>query len=141
MNETPQVQLDNYLKQLRCRRCCTNIPSRPPPLNSFSCAWGALEMIDRERRIQSAPFPVSKSRETYNFVAIPKLNKELVLELARGEWITRRETMLALGNSGIGKTHIGLTLGLAACQHGFRARFTTAALLLHELIKARYENA
>jgi hypothetical protein len=46
---------------------------------------------------------------------------------------------LALGNSGTGKTHIGLALGLAACQQGFRVRFTTAASLVHELIEARDE--
>ena len=49
------------------------------------------------------------------------------------------ENVLALGNSGTGKTHIGLALGLAACQKGFRVRFTTAAALVHELIEARDE--
>ena len=43
------------------------------------------------------------------------------------------------GSSGTGKTHIGLSLGLAACQQGFRVRFTTAASLVHELIEARDE--
>lgn len=46
---------------------------------------------------------------------------------------------MALGNSGTGKTHIGLALGLAACQHGLRVRFTTAASLVHELVEARDE--
>jgi DNA replication protein DnaC len=81
---------------------------------------------------------VSKSLETYDFLAIPSLNKKLVVELARCEWIGR-ENVLALGNSGTGKTHIGLSLGLAACQQGFRVRFTTAAALVHELIEARDE--
>jgi len=47
--------------------------------------------------------------------------------------------VLALGNSGTGKTHIGLALGLAACQRGLRVRFTTAAALVHELLEARDE--
>jgi len=63
----------------------------------------------------------------------------LVLELARGEWIGRRENVLCLGNSGTGKTHIALALGLAACQRGLRVRFTTAAALVHELMEARDE--
>jgi DNA replication protein DnaC len=67
---------------------------------------------------------------------MPSLNKKLVVELARCEWIGRRENVLALGNSGTGKTHIGLALGLAACQRGFSVRFTTAAALVHELIEA-----
>src|SRR5437762_5896081 len=92
-----------------------------------------------ERRIKAARFPVSKSLETYDFLAIPSLNKKLVVELARCEWIGRRENVLAVGNSGTGKTHIGLALGLAACQQGFRVRFTTAASLVHELVEARDE--
>ena len=44
-----------------------------------------------------------------------------------------------MGPSGSGKTHIALALGLAACQQGFRVRFTTTAALVHELIEARDE--
>jgi len=40
---------------------------------------------------------------------------------------------------GVGKTHIALALGLAACQNGHRVRFTTAAALVSELIEARDE--
>jgi hypothetical protein len=62
-----------------------------------------------------------------------------VLDLARCEFIERKKNILALGNSGTGKTHIALALGLAACQKGFRVRFTTAASLAHELIEAKDE--
>ena len=92
-----------------------------------------------ERRIHAARSPVNKSLETYDFLSIPSLNKKLVVELARCEWIGKRENVLALGNSGTGKTHIGLALGLAACQQGLRVRFTTAASLVHELVEARDE--
>ena len=68
-----------------------------------------------------------KSLDTFDFTAIPSLNKMLVLELARCEYILRRDNIIALGNSGTGKTHIGLSLGLAACQKGFSVAFTTAA--------------
>ena len=47
--------------------------------------------------------------------------------------------MLLLGNSGTGKTHLALALGLVACQRGHRVRFTTAAALVHELIEAQDE--
>lgn len=66
---------------------------------------------------------MTKGLETFDFLAIPTLNKKLVVELARCEWIGRQEIVLAMGNSGTGKTHIGLALGLAACQQGFRVRF------------------
>ena len=91
-----------------------------------------LELLDREqraveRRSKAARFPVVKSLETFEFRAIPSVNKRLVLELARSEYLDRRENVLALGNSGTGKTHLALALGLAACQKGYRVRFTTAA--------------
>jgi DNA replication protein DnaC len=70
-----------------------------------------LELIDRERRmverrIKAAKFPAAKSLDSFDFAAIPKLNKMLVLELARCEWIERRENVIALGPSGTGKTHV-----------------------------------
>ena len=62
-----------------------------------------------------------------------------MLELARSEYVERRENIIAVGNSGTGKSHIGLGLGLAACQRGLSVGFTTAAALAHELIEARDE--
>ena len=70
---------------------------------------------------------------------IPSLNKFLVMELARCEYIDRNENVIALGNSGTGKTHVAIGLGLAACQKGLKVGFTTAASLVHELIEARDE--
>jgi DNA replication protein DnaC len=55
------------------------------------------------------------------------------------EFLTRRENVLLLGNCGTGKSHIALALGLAACQRGYRVRFTTTAALVSELIEARDE--
>ena len=103
-----------------------------------------LELIDRERRmverrIKAAKFPVVKSLDSFDFAAIPKLNKMQVLELARCEWIERRENVIALGPSGTGKTHIALALGLAACQKGLSVGFTTAAALVSEMMEARDE--
>ena len=103
-----------------------------------------LERIDRdrrntERRIRLAKFPVTKSLDTFDFAAIPGLNKSLVLELMRCEWIDKRENIIALGPSGVGKTHMALALGLAACQKGMSVAFMTAAAMVHELMEARDE--
>ena len=76
-----------------------------------------------------------------DFAVIPKLNKMLVLELARCEWIERRENVIALGPSGTGKTHVAIGLGLAACQKGLSVGFTTAAALVSEMMEARAMNA
>lgn len=149
--DTPQVLLEHYLKQLRLptilreyAKLAEQCAKERVDFQRFLLRLVEAEMLERdrkatERRIKAAKFTVVKSLETFDFLAIPSLNKKLVLELARCEWITRRENVLALGNSGTGKTHIALALGLAACQRGMRVRFTTAAALVHELIEARDE--
>ena len=70
------------------------------------------------RRIKAARFPAVKSLDAFDFPAIPSVNRQLVTQLARCEYIERRENVIAIGNSGTGKTHIALGLGLAACQKG-----------------------
>src|SRR4029079_1309541 len=103
-----------------------------------------LELLERERRsverrIRQARFPAVKSLDSFDFAAIPSLNKLLVLEVPRSEYVERRENVIALGNSGTGKSHVALGLGLAACQKGLTVGFTTAAALVHELLEARDE--
>jgi DNA replication protein DnaC len=103
-----------------------------------------LECIDRERRtverrIKAARFPVVKTIDSYDFTAAPSVNKTLVRQLARCEWIDRHENTLLMGNSGTGKTHLALGLALSACQQGRRVLWTTAAALVHELIEANDE--
>jgi DNA replication protein DnaC len=48
-----------------------------------------------------------------------------------------RDNIIALGNSGTGKTHACLALGLSACQRGLSVVFSTAAGLVHQLMEAR----
>lgn len=103
-----------------------------------------MELIDREQRmiercIKAAKFPNTKSLDSFDFNIMPGLNKPLTMDLARCDWVDRRETIIALGPSGTGKTHIALGLGLAACQTGLKVRFTTAATLVHHLIEAQDE--
>ncbi len=88
-------------------------------------------------RIQQAGFPVHKDFETYDFSALPNLNKQLLLELARGEWIDQRFNCVFVGSAGTGKTHLAIALGLAACRKGRRVRFFTAAGLVHRLEEAQ----
>ncbi len=80
-----------------------------------------------ERRIKAARFAAVKSLDSFEFKAIPSLDKMLVLELARCDYITRNENIIALG------------LGLAACQKGLTVGFITASALVHELLEAHDE--
>lgn len=84
-------------------------------------------------RIKSAGFPVLKELDSYDFSALPSLNKQKVLELARGEWIRQHFNCCLIGSAGTGKTHLAISLGLAACHQGLRVRFFTAATLVNRL--------
>ena len=70
---------------------------------------------------------------------IEERQQELVTQLARCEYVEHHENVIAIGNSGTGKTHVALGLGLAACQRGLSVGFTTAAALVNELMEARDE--
>ena len=151
MNDAPEILLTHHLKALKlptflrehqklARQCAAEGMDHV----RYLARLVELELIDRERRmverrIKAARFPTVKSLDSFDFSAIPKLNKMQVLELARCEWIERRENVIALGPSGTGKTHIALGLGLAACQRGLSVGFTTAAAVVNELMEARDE--
>jgi DNA replication protein DnaC len=88
-------------------------------------------------RIKAASFPATKDFDTYDFAAQPSVPKQKVLELARGEWIDEHANVCLIGNSGTGKTHLAIALGLAACRQGRRVRFFTAAGLVNRLEEAQ----
>jgi DNA replication protein DnaC len=150
-NGSPQVLLAHHLKQLKLptflrehEKVAREAAQEGLDHPRYLLRLAELELIDRERRmverrIRAARFPAVKALETFDFTAIPTLNKSLVLELARCEYVVARENIIALGNSGTGKTHIALALGLAACQRGFPVAFTTAAGLVHQLMEAKDE--
>lgn len=147
----PQILLSHHLKTLRlptfqreydklARQCAAEGVDHVRYLTRLT----ELEMIDRERRmverrIKQAKFPAVKSLDSFDFKAIPSVNKMMVLELARCAYIERLENVIALGPSGTGKTHVALGLGLAACQKGLSVGFVTAAALVHELMEATDE--
>jgi len=88
-------------------------------------------------RIKQAAFPVFKDFDTFDFSALPSLNKQKILELARGEWIERHDNCCLIGTVGTGKTHVATALGLAACRQGRKVRFFTAAQLVTRLQEAQ----
>jgi DNA replication protein DnaC len=151
MTDTPQLLLAHHLKVLRLPtflreydKVAKQCAAEGIDHSRYLLRLAELELIDRERRmverrIKAAKFPAVKSLDSFDFKAMPSLNKMLVMELARCDYINRNENIIAVGNSGTGKTHIGLGLGLAACQKGLAVGFITASALVHELLEARDE--
>ena len=140
MSQRSTLLLEHHLKELRLPsflreygKLAAQCAAENVDHSSYLLRLAELELIDRhqrtvERRIRAARFPAVKSLDTFDFLTIPSVNKALVMELARCEYTLRRENVIAVGNSGTGKTHIALGLGLAACQRGMSVGFTTAAL-------------
>ena len=81
------------------------------------------EINRQQLRIRQARFPIIKSLTDFDFSAIPQLNKQYILDLARGEYLHRIEPIILVGNPGLGKTHVATGLALAACYQGCRVRF------------------
>ena len=100
------------------------------------------ELLDRERRaaerrIKAARFPVLKTLDSFDFTVQPSINQTLIRELVSGQYIERKENVLLVGNSGTGKTHLAIALGLAACHEGRSVRFFGVTGLVTQLLEAR----
>lgn len=147
--DKPQVLLAHHLKALKLptflaeyEKVARESAAEGIDHTRYLLRLAELELIERERRlvdrrIRAAKFPAVKSLDTFDFLAIPTLNKMLVVELARSQYVIRNENIIELGNSGTGKTHVALALGLAACQKGFSVFFSSAATLVNRLMEAR----
>jgi len=144
-----ELLIKSYLKQLKLPAMAQNYSKLAReaaeanmPYDDYLLALLELETAHRvqnatRKRIAQARFPYLRTLDQFDFFAIPSLNKSKVLELSRGEYIRARENLIALGNTGTGKTHLAISLGLLACQQGWKVRFYTAAGLINELSEAQ----
>lgn len=89
------------------------------------------------RRLNDARFPVLKRLEDFRFADNPTIPQATIAALAEGSWITDRESVIFVGDSGTGKTMLATALAVCACQQGRRVRFTTLAGLANELQEAQ----
>ena len=102
------------------------------------------EMLQREanrveRAIANAKFPVMKELDSFDFSAVQGISKPRVVELAQGGYLAKKESIILVGNPGLGKTHVATGLALAACKQGKRVRFFGAAGLVNDLLAAQKE--
>jgi DNA replication protein DnaC len=86
-----------------------------------------------QKRISQADFPEICRLEDYDFKKQPSLDRKQVLDLAELGFVDRRQAVLWIGPSGVGKTHLAVSLGVRACQAGYRVRFCRAYQLLSRL--------
>jgi len=145
------VLLHHHLKALRLPTIgaeCEKVAKQAAADNADHLAYllqlSELELLERERkaaerRLKAARFPTLKSFDSFDFAARPSVNKVMIAELERCEYIDRRENVLFVGNPGTGKTHLAISLAAAACAKGYRTRFIRVTELVTALIEARDE--
>ena len=148
---TTALLLDSYLKRLKLpsiRRQYATVARDAMDHNrtfeEFLLALVEQEVQQRDsnmmrERVRRAGFPEVKTLDTFDFTAIPSLNKPKVLALGQGEFIKHKENVLLIGNPGTGKTHIATALGVQACRAGHRVRFWRTSTLVNEIIAAQQE--
>jgi DNA replication protein DnaC len=95
----------------------------------------------RARRIADAHFPRLKRLADFSTDAVPAITPALLGRLATGAYLDNGEPVVLLGDSGTGKTHLLIGLGLAACEQGRRVRYVTTAALVNELAEAAGDRA
>jgi len=141
--------LESHLKSLRLaafrqqyRQIADDAARNNLSYDAYLLALAEQEVSQRylntqRQRIKAARFPVLKELADFDFSAIPQLNKQRILDLARGEYITKKEPVIFVGNPGLGKTHLCIGLALVACRQCHRVRFYNAAALVNELSAAQ----
>ena len=102
------------------------------------------ELEERERntvarRLKDAHLPRVKTLEEFDFSQAPAISPAQIRALAEGGYIERAEPVVFIGECGTGKTHLLTALCVAACRQKRRARFTTAANLVNELVEAKQQ--
>jgi DNA replication protein DnaC len=93
----------------------------------------------RQRRVIEARFPRTKRLADFDLDAAPSINPATIATLATGAYLDAGEPVVLLGDSGTGKSHLLIGLGIAACEQGRRVRYATAAQLVNELAEAADE--
>ncbi len=145
------VLLKHHLKALRLPTMhaeCQKIAERAAADNADHLAFllqlCELELIERERkaserRLKLARFPAHKLLDEFDFAARPSVNKPLLLQLLQGDYLDQRENIILVGPSGTGKTHLAISLGVAACGQGKKVRFFRVTELITLLLEAKEE--
>ena len=90
----------------------------------------------RQRRVTEAHFPRTKRLGDFDLGAAATVQPAAIATLASGAYLDTGDPVVLLGDSGTGKSHLLIGLGMAACEQGRRVRYATAAQLVNELAEA-----
>ena len=153
MNLNPIPELAPQLKQLRLSGILDSLEARNRQAIDGKLAYTEFlalligdEVARRENkkfsmRLRRAQFRTNKTLEQFDFDRLPKLNRQLVHDLASGRYLQEKAPVLIVGPSGVGKSHLAQALGHCAVRQGADVVFATCAGLTQTLNAARATGA
>ena len=102
--------------------------------------WKGRYQKGVENRLRMARFPWIKTLDQFDFAFQPSIDRKVVRELAGLAFVERAHNVVLLGPPGVGKTHLGVALGVKAVEAGFSVLFLTLETLMTRLTRAQREN-
>lgn len=139
-----------YLKLSTLEKCyeeiCQKAAQANLPYENFLLGLLTEEVMAKKqraihKRIRLARFPTVKTIDSYDFQWPKSINKKLILELLELKFIEKKSNVIILGPPGLGKSHLGLSIGFRACQEGIKTLFTTAMNLINHLQASFSDNS
>jgi len=110
-------------------------------LNDALSAELHTRKLNRQMKaLKLAGFPTVKRFEDLNLDALPDDGRRSVPDLQTLEFLKERRNLILIGNSGTGKTHCAIAIGVQACLNEYKVLFRTAATLINELYEAKKQN-
>lgn len=140
----------NHMKLYGMRDCFTELQTDAPSNElSFSEKIGMMidrEWIERENRrlkrlLRAAKLGTDACLEDVSCNSARGLDKALIRQLSSCQWIRRKQNVIVIGKTGVGKTFLGAALAQAACRNGLRALCVRVPRLLHDLAIARADGS
>jgi len=98
--------------------------------NIIKAELTARDKRARERRLSSAEFPYIRTPEDYDYAFNNSVTKRQINQLLDLAWIESAYNIIFLGPSGVGKTHMAVTLGIHAVEQGYKVSFVTMEKLI-----------
>lgn len=92
------------------------------------------------RRLKAAGFPFEATLEQFEWQRHPELKRSIMLRYFDSAFVEKAQNLLLVGSSGLGKTHLAVSVGLRMAQLGYSVRFITAQKLVNEVLAATDRN-
>ncbi|MDD3052096.1 MAG: IS21-like element helper ATPase IstB [Candidatus Cloacimonetes bacterium] len=108
--------------------------------DALSAELHTRKLNKQMKALKLAGFPTVKRFEDLNLDALPDDGRRSLPDLQTLEFLKERRNLILIGNSGTGKTHCAIAIGVQACLNEYKVLFRTAATLINELYEAKKQN-